>query len=57
VTEEKRVVWSGILVGFGGTNIEQIYGGAQSFSPKFWWYGRMDEKSADNIIEGAKRAF
>jgi hypothetical protein len=40
--EEKRVVWSGSLAGFGGTNIEQICGGVQSFSPKFWWHGRVD---------------
>jgi hypothetical protein len=26
MTEEKRVVWSGIWVGFGGTNVEQVCG-------------------------------
>jgi hypothetical protein len=46
MTEEKRVVSSGIWVGFGGTNVEQVCGGAQSFRPEFWWHGRVNEKSA-----------
>jgi hypothetical protein len=57
MTKEKRVVWSGIWVGFSGTNVEQVCGGVQSFSPEFWWHGRVNEKSTDNIVEGAKRAF
>jgi hypothetical protein len=39
--------------------IRSVYtpSGAQSFNPKFWWHGRVNEKSTDNIVEGAKRAF
>jgi hypothetical protein len=54
VAEKKGVVGSGVWVGFGRMNIEQICGGAQSFSPKFWWHGRVNEKGRDNVVEGAK---
>jgi hypothetical protein len=50
-------VWGLSTEGCGGTKVEKMSGSVESLGPKIGRQGGLEEKGADNIIDGANGSF
>jgi hypothetical protein len=53
----KGEVWRLSTEGCCGTKIEKMSGGVEGLGPKIGRQGGLEEKGADNIIDGANGSF
>jgi hypothetical protein len=53
---KKRMVRGGEIESFGGVSVDEIGGGMESFDPIVWGHAGVEEKGADDIVNGPDRA-
>jgi hypothetical protein len=53
----KGEVWGLSTEGCCGTKVEKVSGGVEGLGPKIGRHGGLEEKGADNIIDGANSSF
>jgi hypothetical protein len=53
----KGEVWGLFTEGCCGTKVEKVSGGVEGLDPKIGRHGGLEEKGADNIIDGANSSF